>query len=96
MFKTLKWVYGLGVTQERQRIAAHLERAGYGARTEAGHISDMLNSNQDIKAFKTERLRKMEFNQAINERIGVIIDGIFRSEGQWVGGKSILYPEEKK
>lgn len=42
MLKTLKWVYDLGVKQERVRIAAHLQAAAQGRRVTAGVMDDML------------------------------------------------------
>lgn len=95
MLRTLKWVYNLGVKQERTRIAAYLEQVGHEARTEREQLDYMIRDNKELKAFKEKRMKQLEFNEAVNARIQVIISDMFQDNGQWRPGASIIFPEEE-
>src|SRR4051812_45703717 len=96
MLKTLKWVYDLGVKQERQRIAAHLQLASQYSRTENDQMLDMMRDNADRKRPSKTVTEKLRFQSAVNDRIQLIINDMFQGNGSWVEGASIMFPDKEK
>lgn len=94
MLKTLKWVYDLGVRQERVRIATHLrlevQRAGLSRDTRL----DMINENSP-KLSKSRR-DKLAFAMEVDTRVQDVINNIFADNGgHWEHGASLMFPDDK-
>lgn len=97
MLKTLKWVYDLGVHQERVRIAAHLQREIHHAQLSNEIAMNMLSEIADSKKPNKARMQRLDFSIAVNDRVREIISDIFKqNNGEWVDGGSIMFPEEEK
>lgn len=97
MLKTLKWVYDLGVKQERVRISAHLQNFAQGARVTHSVMDDMLREEMNRPKPNKKRLERLEFDRAVARQVDEIIEGIFRPNGEYVP-TSLMFPEveEKK
>lgn len=96
MLKTLKWVYGLGVKQERQRIASHLQLHATGARNSINALDDMFRDEMNKPKPSKNRLERMDFDRAVNHKIETIIQEMFQGKDHYVSGASIMFPEEEK
>lgn len=97
MLKTLKWVYNLGVVQERQRIAAELQLQQQRARTFNEAALDMLHDPASKKEVTQKRKQRLELQMAVNNRIEEIVNEMFRTEGgEWVNASSIMFPDDGK
>lgn len=94
MLKTLKWVYGLGVKQERVRIASHLQIHSTGARNSINAMDDMFREEMSRPKPNKKRLERMDFDRAVNHRIEEIIQDMFQDNGHYVSGASIMFPDE--
>lgn len=92
MFKTLKWVYDLGVKQERVRISAHLQAAAQGRRVSAGVMGDMLFDEGHKRRPNKRAIERLEFDQAVAREVDDIIESIFRPNGEYVP-TSLMFPE---
>lgn len=97
MLKTLKWVYGLGVKQERVRIASHLQAAAQGHRVSSGVMRDMFEDELRKSKPNKRAIERLEFDRAVASAVDEIIEGIFRPNGEYVP-TSLMFPEieEKK
>jgi len=96
MLKTLKWIYKLGVRNERHRIAAYLQTA-QGNRLD--RLNDSINYDAPITSKKdaTARAkRKADLNRAVDQEVINIIEGLFRGEERYERGESIMYPEDER
>lgn len=69
MLKTLKWVYDLGVKQERVRIAAHLQNAAQSHRVTAGVMNDMLFDEGHKRRPNKRAIERLEFDQAVARQV---------------------------
>jgi hypothetical protein len=96
MLKTLKWVYSLGVKQERQRIAAELQLQQQRARTFNDSAMDMMHDPASKKEVSQKRRQRLELQIAVNDRIQEIVNEIFESKGDWIPGPSVMFPDEGK
>jgi hypothetical protein len=97
MLKTLKWVYGLGVKQERQRIAAGLQLQQQRARTFNEAALVMIRDPASKKEVAQKRRQRLELQMAVNDRIQEIVNEMFRTEGgEWINANSIMFPDEGK
>lgn len=92
MLKTLKWVYDLGVKQERVRIAAHLQAAAQGHRVTNQVMNDMVLDEMRKSKPNKRAIERLEFNRAVAGEIDEIIDQIFRPHGEYVP-TSLMFPE---
>lgn len=97
MLKTLKWVYGLGVKQERVRIASHLQVRAQGYRVTSGVMNDMIADEMRKSRPNKRAIERLEFDRAVARQVDEIIDEIFRPNGEYVP-TSLMFPEieEKK
>lgn len=95
MLKTLKWVYNLGVTQERTRIANHLQIHAQGARNNIAVMDDMFRAERERTKPRKSNLERLDFDRAVNHRVEEIINEMFESHGDWRPGASILFPDEE-
>jgi hypothetical protein len=93
MLKTLKWVYDLGVKQERQRIARHLE----------GHVSRLgdeydvgRNMLRDIPDSAKRRKQRLELKQAVTLRVIEIVNNILQPRYEDRASYSVMFPDEDK
>lgn len=92
MLKTLKWIYNLGVNQERTRLAAYLDTARHQASIQHSTMYDMMHN--DAPKMSAKRKDRLAFDMAVEQRVEEIINGMFRADEQYVMGSSILYPDE--
>lgn len=92
MLRALKWAYDLGVRQERVRIASHLEMVRSGAVVSQEGFRNMLNEDPSMTKTRKDRLK---FNMAVSQKVEQIISDIFRDDGQWVPGSSLMFPDDK-
>lgn len=92
MLKTLKWVYDLGVRQERVRIAGHLQVRANGMRMERDIMDNMLREEFDRPKQRRGRIERLEFNKAVSHRVEEIINDIFHPKGEYIA-TSIMFPE---
>lgn len=92
MLKTLKWVYSLGVKQERVRIASHLQAAAQGHRVTNGVMGDMIFDEMRKSKPNKRAIERLEFDRAVASAVDEIIDGIFRPNGEYVP-TSLMFPE---
>lgn len=92
MLKTLKWVYDLGVRQERVRIASHLQAAAQGKRVVSGVISDMFDDELRKSKPNKRAIERLDFERAVAREVDEIIDQIFRPNGEYVP-TSLMFPE---
>lgn len=92
MLKTLKWVYDLGVKQERVRISAHLQNFAQGRRVTSSVMDDMLREEMSRPKPNKKRLERLEFDRAVAREVDEIIEGIFRPNGEYVP-TSLMFPE---
>lgn len=92
MLKTLKWVYDLGVKQERVRIAAHLQAAAQGKRVSSGVMADMFHDEMRKSRPNKRAIERLEFDRAVASEVDEIIDSIFRPNGEYVP-TSLMFPE---
>lgn len=90
MLKTLKWVYDLGVKQERVRIAAHLQVNAIGAKNSINAMNNMFHEEINKPKPNKNRLERIDFDRAVNHQIEEII----QDNGSWVAGGSIMFPVE--
>lgn len=96
MLKALKWVYDLGVKQERQRIAAELQLQQQRARTFNDTAMDMLRDPASKKEVTQKRKQRLELQIAVNDRIQEIVHELFDSKGEWTPGPSVMFPDESR
>lgn len=90
MLKTLKWVYELGVRQERQRIAAILQgelqqRAAYNQT-----MHDVINDTK-LESQKDKMLKRL----AVSSEVSSIVNRLFETQYH-ENYVSLMFPEEKK
>ena len=90
-FKLISWAYELGVKHERARIAAALSNELAFADRHERNVMARLNARPNPE---TEIREKIDL-EATN-KIRAMIHHLFHSEGEWVAGKSIMFPEEDK
>lgn len=97
MLRTLKWVYSLGVKQERVRIASHLQAAAQGKRVVGSVMNDMFADEMRKSRPNKRALERLDFDRAVAREVDEIIEGIFRPNGEYVP-TSLMFPEieEKK
>lgn len=97
MLKTLKWVYDLGVRQERARIASHLRLEAQRAKISRDTTEDMLRESLS-KSSKTSKSRreKLDFAIAVDNKVQEIIHNLFDEQGgHYVMGASLMFPDDK-
>lgn len=95
MLKLAKWAYDLGIRHERVRLAAHLQLHSTGARNSVNTINDMFSEEMSKSKPNKNRLQRMEFDRAVNHRIGEIIQDMFQDTGgYYVSGTSIMFPDD--
>jgi hypothetical protein len=84
----LKWVYDLGVRNERERIAGYLQsiQAQHGVGIYGR--PQMLIPNEDELA----KAKRREFQAAVSAEVSYIIEDIFRTHD--VPGPSIMHPNK--
>lgn len=92
MLKTLKWVYDLGVRQERVRIAGHLQVRASGLRMERDIMDSMLREEFDRPKHRKGNIERLEFNKAVMHRVEEIVNDIFHPNGEYVP-TSIMFPD---
>lgn len=98
MLKTLKWVYGLGVKQERVRIARELENQAAMLNNEYGVEHDMLRElghENETKA-KMRRLQRLELKHATTHRLQEIINNILQPRHEPSTSISVMFPDDKE
>jgi hypothetical protein len=94
MLKTLKWVYDLGVKQERVRIARALENT---YNQQKGVASAGYNMLDDPEARMTkERQRKLQFEVAVAVNTQEIVSAILNPGVDYDVKPSIMFPKEEK
>ena len=96
MLRTLKWVYDLGVKNERTRIAAHLTVRSQAARTSNDIFANMINEELSKPKPNKKNLERYEFEKAVVARVGEICDEIFNPQGEWIAPASFMFPDDKK
>lgn len=86
----LKWVYNLGVRNERERIATHLQSI------QAQHGVGMYGRPRIVEPNEDEKRKKdrLQFQAAVSAEINYIIEDIFR--GNVRETESIMYPTNHK
>lgn len=93
MLKTLKWIYDLGVRQERVRIASHLQMHSIGASNSRDIASALFAEEMSKPKPNIKLLDRLNFENAVNQKVEEIIQEIFQSNGEWVSGNSIMFPD---
>lgn len=94
MLKALKWVYDLGKRHERIRIASELHLHSTSARNTVGVANDMFREEMSKSRPNKKRLERLEFEVAVSGRVDEIIQELFHSQGEWVYGTSIMFPDD--
>lgn len=94
MLKTLKWVYELGVKQERNRIARYLEAEAARVGNEYGIEHDMLREMRDTD--KKARRQRLELKHAVTMRVSEIVNNILQPHFEDRTGFSIMFPDEEQ
>ena len=98
-FKTLKWLYDLGVQHERSRLASYLRNA------QSQHQDDMFQIEQALAVedwdktkdnIRKKAQQRLEFKHAVDAEVIRIIDGMFRREEKITYGSSMIYLEREK
>lgn len=92
--KTFKWLYRLGVEQERTRIAHLLERELAARRVHSDTSYGMLMDEKTLTS--KARKAKLERSYLVNEEVQSIINALFQVRYEDQVGKSLMYPEEMK
>lgn len=92
MLKTLKWVYDLGVRQERTRIASHLQLRAQGQRISAAVMDDMFRDEMQKSRPNKRAIERLDFDRAVARQVDEIIDEIFRPNGEYMP-TSLMFPE---
>lgn len=96
MLKTFKWVYNLGVGQERVRIAAALEAHANRARISDSTMANMLREELTKSKPNQPVVDQLKFSRSVNSRVQEIIADMFRQEeSKWLSGYSIMFPDDK-
>lgn len=96
MLKTLKWVYDLGVRQERVRISSHLQLAVQLNKTSNDAMLGMLSDDAGRKKSSKSRKERLEFELAVNNKVQEIINTMYEdSGGHWITGSSLMFPDDK-
>ncbi|MES2367810.1 MAG: hypothetical protein V4563_18175 [Pseudomonadota bacterium] len=93
MLRVLQWAYGLGVRNERQRIATYLSSA-QGERL--NRMNDPFAYDPPVTSKKDaieKAKRKNELKKAVDKEVIEIIAGLFQAQDKYVRGESILFPE---
>lgn len=94
MLKTLKWVYDLGVKQERNRIARYLEAEASGTGAEYSVERDMLQDMRNIDS-KT-RKQRLELKHAVTIRVSEIVNNVLRPRYEDRASFSVMFPDDEQ
>ena len=89
----LKWVYDLGVNNERNRIAAYLDRTALQVRADYTDDLDCLRGEDNMSK---RNMVSLEKSIELQQQVERIIRGLFKSEHTYVTGESIMFPKGKK
>lgn len=89
MLKLLKWAYGLGVRQERVRIAAHLSKMASDSAVHQQQLYDDLRRDPQPRKKQADKLK---FKLEVEDRIGHIIQEIITPKLSRMD--SIMFPED--
>lgn len=100
MLKTIKFIYRLGVKNERQRIAAFLQTAQNRRYDHVRELERSLGINyregDEKGTMKEVEKRRAEEQIAVDKAIIDIISQLFHGEERIERGGSVMFPEEKK
>jgi hypothetical protein len=91
MIRTFKWIYNLGVEQERLRVARLLEAEAHSRSVVATTGLDMLR-DVDNKMSK-DRKQRLDFDSAVAREVGEIVANIIKPREEWVASPSPLFDE---
>lgn len=91
--KALQWVYDLGVNQERNRIARILEQSSFQNDDYIGNAYNIIRD--DANKMSASRKNKLEHRAQVMQSVNDIINRIMRVETEYVGGSSLMFPEDK-
>jgi len=95
MLKTLKWVYDLGVRQERVRIAGHLQMRLSHLHDNRQVVEDMLRENANLKKPNKANAERLKFKLEVENKVSELINELFIDQnGQWVPGNPIMFPDD--
>jgi hypothetical protein len=93
MIRTFKWIYNLGVEQERVRIARVLEQEAHRRSVVATVGTDMLiNRDRDGTKMSDKRKQRLELETAVADEVKSIVLAIIEPHAEHVIGSSILFP----
>jgi hypothetical protein len=100
MLKTIKFIYRLGVKNERQRIAAFLQTA---QNRRYDHVRELERSlgmkyreGDEAGTMAEVEERRAKEQIAVDNAVIDIISQLFSSEERIERGGSVMFPEEKK
>lgn len=97
MLKTLKWIYGLGVNHERERISGYLQAEAQRASNFTDVADVMLSEPRGKKEITEKRKKKLELQVAVENRVQEIVHDMFRSQNeQYIPGDSFMFPDDSK
>lgn len=92
MLKTLKWMYDLGVRQERTRIARELENA----MTRHHNAASISNSMLRDPETKEQRKNRLQFREAVHHEVLEIVNVIMQPHSAEQFPTSVMFPEGEK
>lgn len=95
MFKILKWVYNLGVQNERVRIARALEGYARGADMSAQERYSIFNKDPSEANTSENRRRKAEIEYRVLSKVSEIVGYILKPQENYKMGPSIMFPNKK-
>lgn len=93
MLKLVRWAYGLGVRNERQRIATYLSSVQADAMERANSMFGYESPVTSKKDATEKAKRKIELKKAVDQRIIDIISELFIGEERYQRGASVMFPE---
>lgn len=92
MLKTLKWVYDLGVKQERNRIARYLEGQAAALSNEFAVEYDMLETMTNNTK---QRKARLELKHSVTRQVSDIVRNILAPNYQDRDMFSLMFPDDK-
>lgn len=96
MFKSLKFLYDLGIRHERIRIAAHLQHRLDMVSNSIDRDMDIMRAIPDNHSKQSKSAHeKIQFKRAVNNHVQAIINEIFNAQGDWIPGASLMFPDDK-
>lgn len=92
MFKIFKWLYNLGVSQERTRIARELE-SELARRTASVFAYGRASGDNQLSK---EKQQKLMYRRAVTEEVQDIVNHIMQPSFEPGTALSVMFPEESR